>query len=747
LEQRFVNAFAEPLSVTYTLPLPADGAVAGFSFVLDAERTVGRIEKRADAREQFELAVAEGKSAALLEQERTSVFHQEIGNIPPGKELVVEVLVDQPLAWLMEGDWEWRWPQVVAPRYNAPRLDGVASSADAGRVDVEVFDGTLPATVELAIGIHDRVREGAAPCSPSHALSIANAGEAWRVSLSDEARDTLDRDLVVRWPVAAAEPGVTLDVARRTLETSEPDRVFGLLTIVPPRPEARFAATARDLIVLIDTSGSMSGEPLEQAKSVVSGLVRGLGPNDSLELIEFSNRVSRFEAKPVQMTEANRARALAWSEQLRAGGGTEMRTGIAAALAGVRAEAQRQILVITDGQIGFEADVIANVLRTLPASSRLHTLGVGSCVNRSLTGPVARAGRGAEHILGLGEDVEPVLKRILARLEAPLVTNLSISGAAFRGAGREGLPDLHAGAPALVPLELGDEPGTLVVRGQTAAGEWRMEIDVPRAREASEAPAAATLFARERVEDLEMRRAAGEPGGALDREIEALGLGFRIATRKTSWVAVSERANVDPAEPLRRVNQPQGLPHGLSAEGLGLRPAAGMPPGPVAGPMRLMMAGGAARSRMAPFAPSSPAPTAPPPPPRAPARAASPWERLKGWLGGGADEEPPVAGVMEELEREITLEGRVLMTKPEYIVIVVTLGEPLEWERPDHVFVELDDGTRVELQVDPARTTGSASITAGQSLRLWLDLDAPLPGVPVAIHCGEERAVHIALAR
>jgi hypothetical protein len=102
---------------------------------------------------------------------------------------------------------------------------------------------------------------------------------------------------------------------------------------------------------------------------------------------------------------------------------------------------------------------------------------------------------------------------------------------------------------------------------------------------------------------------------------------------------------------------------------------------------------------------------------------------------------------MEQLGPEITIEGRVLMTKPEHIVVVVTLGEPLDWQLPERVFVELDDGTRVELEVDPARSTASASFSAGQSLRLWLKCDAPLPRVAVGIHCGDERVVHIALAR
>ena len=117
VEQRFTNPYAEALAVTYSLPLPADGAVVGFGFRIGERRIAGEVAKRADARERYERALMEGKSAALLEQERSSLFTQEIGNLPPGETIVAEVVVDQPLRWIDEGAWEWRFPTVVAPRY------------------------------------------------------------------------------------------------------------------------------------------------------------------------------------------------------------------------------------------------------------------------------------------------------------------------------------------------------------------------------------------------------------------------------------------------------------------------------------------------------------------------------------------------------------------------------------------------------------------------------------------------------
>ena len=149
----------------------------------------------------------------------------------------------------------------------------------------------------------------------------------------------------------------------------------------------------RDLIVLLDTSGSMGGEPLAQAKRVASALIDSLAPHDRVELIEFSSAPRRWKWRAVEASPRMKTKALEWIAALEAGGGTEMREGIFEALQPLRGEAQRQVVLVTDGLIGFESEVVAAILSKLPPGSRLHAVGVGSSVNRSLTGPAARAGR------------------------------------------------------------------------------------------------------------------------------------------------------------------------------------------------------------------------------------------------------------------------------------------------------------------------------------------------------------------
>lgn len=583
VEQRFENPYQEPLSVTYSLPLPEEGAVSGFSFCVRGRRTVGRVDKKQVARERYEEALVQGRSAALLEQDRSTLFTQQVGNIPPGEAIDVTITLDQRLVWVDDrvnrsssgatnvegarGSWEWRFPTVVAPRY----MGAAGRVPDADRIVQDVVTEGLPARATLRCAIGDALH--GSPESPSHKIAYGTRASGAIVELAEGA--SLDRDVVLRWPVASIEVGASIDVVR----TSD-DHAFGLVTIVPPAPDHAARPVDRDLIVLLDTSGSMGGAPLDQARRVAAAIIDTLRDGDRLELVEFSNEARRWRPSAVPATYANRRGAMAWLASLQASGGTEMRTGIYEAMRTLRHSAQRQIVLVTDGQIGFESEVIKTIADRLPKASRLHTVGVGSAVNRSLTGPAARAGRGVEVVIGLGEDPERAARRIVARTADPVLVDLTLDGDAILDHAPVKLPDLYAGSPALISVALRPEGGTLIVRGASAEGDFETRFAVDP-REAHEGNAGlAALFAREKVSDLELSLAAGGDRGAIDRSIEALGLRFQIATRLTSWIAVSHEVTVDPTEPTRHERMPHELPYGMSAEGLGLRPTAAPAPMP-----------------------------------------------------------------------------------------------------------------------------------------------------------------------
>jgi len=547
LEQKFHNDFAENLQVTYRMPLPADGAISGYEFVI-GERTIkGAVDRKAAARDRFERAIASGKTAALLEQERADIFTQQIGNIPPGEDVTARITIDQRLAWLPEGEWELRFPTVIGPRY----IGSADRANDARATHVKVATQGVAARIQISLEIRDA---GARAVSPTHSLEQNGT----KIELAAGAR--LDRDIVVRWRVATPNVGLSLASAARANGDA-----FGLLTIVPPAKDAHPVAVARDLIVLLDTSGSMGGGPLDKAKQVVAMMIDSLDERDRLELIEFSDEPRRYLDEPVTATAKAKQQAIKWVRSREASGGTEMRAGVLEALQTLRVGALRQVVIVTDGYVGGEQQILDVLLRKLPRSCRLHVLGVGSAVNRSLATSLARAGRGAEVIVGVDEDAERGAKRLLDRTRMPIVTNVEVAGSALVRHAPEQIPDVYEGAPIVAALQLDPEGGELIVRGQLARDTWEQRITVAPPRGGN--PAIAALYGRERVADVE----AHALFDSVDGEIEDLGLEFQIATRMTSWVAVDDSRVV--TGPSRDQLIPQELPYGTSAAAFGLRGA------------------------------------------------------------------------------------------------------------------------------------------------------------------------------
>ena len=583
----------------------------------------------------------------------------------------------------------------------APRYTGATGDVpDAERVRVDVAEGEIAPRLALSVLVRDALGAERHPESPSHGIRIARAEDGLRVALADPDGAPLDRDVVVRWPVAATGVGLSVDATRPRTSRLDGRRAFGLLTLVPPGAGGDLDAVPRDLVVLLDTSGSMSGRPLEQAKALVAELVRSLGEQDSLELVSFSSAPRRWKGKPVGATATAKKDALAWIGSLAAGGATEMRDGVLEALRPLREDAQRQVVLVTDGLIGSEEQVIATVLRDLPSASRLHAVAVGDSVNRSLTGPVARAGRGLEVVVGLEESPLAAASALVARTARPLVTGLSVDGSALAGGPPSPLTDLFAEAPVLVPVELSPAGGELLVRGTTASGPFERHLSVPPVAVGNGSPAAAALFARESVEALEMRLAAGGARAAIDSAVEGLGLDFQIATRLTSWVAVSEEPTVDPTAPFRRERMPQSLPHGLSVEGLGLRQpasaaiefvrAASMATAPAESPEERACARSA----------KSPGPPRQPP-------ASFDWTVPE---SAGAP-----AGVGWTFSASYAWRGGQLV-----VTVNVESGE-LEWRAPLKATVIDADGRTTSCKVDRRRTTRAGTVEAGRSFRIVLD--------------------------
>ncbi len=752
LEQKFFNPYSEPLQVTYQVPLPADAAVSGFAFRIGEERIIGEVDTKKKARDRFEEAILDGRTAAILDQERSSLFTQQVGNIPPYTEVVAELTIDQKLTWLPDGAWEWRFPTVVAPRY----LGAVGRVADAAKVTVDIADTELPVKLSLKMSVRDQV--SVKPYSPSHPLHAAKGLQRYDLSFDEEQGVPLDRDVVVRWQAAGLMVGAELDLARPV--TGEPsDTAFGLLTLVPPTPAVRIESVPRDLLVLLDTSGSMSGHPLDQAKRIISAMIDTLAVQDRLELIEFSNEPRRWKSKPQEASPGNKSAAQAWLSNLRAGGSTEMAQAMIEGLKPLRKDAQRQVVLITDGLIGSEDEVLNAIVNKLPAGSRVHTVGIGSGVNRSLTMPAARAGRGIEITMGIGEDAEVAARRLLARTTAPLVTEIEVSGSALVAVAPEHPMDLFAGSPALLSFKLNPAGGELVVRGKTATGGYLERLTVKPMNRGEGSAAIAALFARECVEDLETKLAAGGARGPIDAQVEKLGLNFQISTRLTSWVAASKTQQVDPTAPKRLETVPHNLPFGMSAEGVGLRPATAPYPAAQAAPMGAARSMAAAptrlREEMTSVARRSSGSAGAPP---APAKSGfldklvAPFTEVDESMDdadGFAEEEPAPMDVVRSEERARqskkshpmpakdvsaqTFTARIVLNKDGKLAVQFTLAGGERVWAPLDVVVELADGSFLNVTVDASRTTTPHTAINGVTLTLAMLVPATM-GQPVKIH-------------
>jgi Ca-activated chloride channel family protein len=615
LVQEFENPHDEPLEVLYTMPLPADGAVLGYVIRMGDRVIRGEIEKREVAEETYRNAIYEGRTAGLLEENRADTFTQRLGNLPARTDATVETSVLHPLTFVAGAGstagtadpaagaaasaaapaaptpaWEFRFPTVVSTRYQgAPGRVPDSAALDPNRAAA----GDIPTRLTIDLRIADAAASAAQ--SPSHPLSVFHGADAVHVHLAEGA--PLDRDLVLRWPAATPDVGVT--VTEGPGLAGDTGR-YALLTVTPPAVPA--ATFRRDLTILLDASGSMEGAPIESAKRVAEELLRSLAPGDRFEVSAFSNTTVSLTSGVEDATERAVESCLRKLAKLRAGGGTEMRDAIEAALKSLRPDSQRQIVLLTDGYIGFENEIAEEIRSSGIPGVRIHAVGIGSAPNRTLTQAVSRAGRGVEVLVTDAGEAAAAARRVRAATALPVLTDLTITGDALLGSTPARPRDVFAGQPVVMAVELRPKGGAIDVSGRLAGSKevwvWRTVIgsaeqlaeawqggEAPGAGDAAAAIPIGALYGREHIADLEAGLGSATEGPRLDQAIEAAGLRHRIVSRRTSLVAVAETPSVDPLAPRRRERLAVETPYGVSAEGVGLLYAQGAMTMAIAAPL------------------------------------------------------------------------------------------------------------------------------------------------------------------
>lgn len=524
VEQRFTNPYDHPVDAEYLFPLPANSAVDAMDLHVGARAIHGTIQRRAEARQTYQRARARGRTAALLEQERPNLFRQAVANIRPGEPLRVVLRFAQTVPW-RDGRYEFVMPLATGSRYT-PGQGGSTPERPPGDVD-------LSARVDLGTALEEVT-------SPSHPITITHTGDTVGVTLT-QGRALPDRDFLLRYRprVETVTPSV---LARR-----DGDDGFFTLLLHPDAGAPDSAVTPRELVFVVDTSSSMRGAPMTQARALVSEALRRLRPEDTFRVVRFSDATSELAPAPLAPTAENLARARAWVESLRAAGATEMLPGLHAALgAAPPADARmRLVVLITDGYIGNEREVLAALTRDLGAS-RVFSFGVGGAVNRYLLEQVAELGRGVSEVVTPSEDPSAAAERFHTRIARPFVTDLAVDwgGLDVREVYPRALPDVFADQPVLVHgrYAQGGE-GTIQLSGRVRGRAWtqRVRVSLPRAPGGHEA--VPSVWARARIHDLSTAMLLGETP-ALREEVTRLALRFGLVSDYTSFVAVDEEGSV-----------------------------------------------------------------------------------------------------------------------------------------------------------------------------------------------------------
>jgi Ca-activated chloride channel family protein len=555
--QQFQNPYDHPIDATYLFPLPKDAAVQEMAFTCGTRRLVGELLTRDAARKRYEAAAAEGRKAALLEQERANLFRQSVSALCPGETVTVELTYLDPLT-VEDGRTELVFPTTVGPLFRpegTPQPPFTTLPAHALEVSVELLEGMPVESV----------------WSDSHEIDVTDEG-AWGATVWNSPDDALpNKDFHLAWTLAGATPQLSALAVPPTADSLG----YVAVTIEPQVVEDLEELRPRELIFVIDESCSMSGAPFEAARETVRRALREMRPEDRFDLVRFSNEASALFEAPAPATAANVAAAEAWLEVFD-GQGTQMTRGVVKSLTLPHDPARlKLVLFVTDGYIGNDGEVLRAVEDHL-GEARIFSLGVGSSVNRGLLEGLAEVGRG-DVIYQLPETpVAEVVDTFYDRIAHPALSDLSLDwgGLDVVDVYPARLPDVFAGQPVRVVARFrGEAVDTdVVLRGST--GTESLELRRPlHLSEAEAHPGLPAVWARRKIAWLE--RDAQLHGGDPEAAVTAVALSHHLVSTYTSLVATEKtRSSCGPTTSL--VDVPSMMPDGvvmgglLGASGLGV---------------------------------------------------------------------------------------------------------------------------------------------------------------------------------
>lgn len=547
IRQRFTNHSAGWIDATYLLPLPEGAAVHDLELRVGGRTIVGEIREKEQARQEFIEAAASGRRAGLVENSRAQLFRTAVANIGPDETIEVDLRWWQPIAY-REGRFA-----LILPLTYTPRFEPAAAASDtpnAGRASVDDAHTAAAPKVRVHIALDAGVALARVE-SPTHATKITGSGAQRQVEFADGAVPA-DRDFVLEWmPVLGAAPTSSVLIEHGNGGT------YALAMLLPPAQLPN--PLPRELVLVIDTSGSMEGASIEQAKAALDLALQSLRPGDRFNVIQFNSVVEPLFDAAIAATPADVRLAREWVARLRADGGTEMGLALRRALADQAVSGYvRQLVFVTDGAVD-DANGLYATLEGGLGESRLFTVGIGSAPNAHFIERAATLGRGSSVVVRRLDEVGERMRELFAKLDRPALRDLALSWPDTAESYPQRLPDLYAGEPLLVVARLRDARGELQAAGLTTAAPWKATLRLDRATAAT---GIARLWAQRKADDLQRQLEHGADADATRAAIVQLALEHHIVTPHTSLVAVERTPSAATDADVKAVRIANGLPDG-----------------------------------------------------------------------------------------------------------------------------------------------------------------------------------------
>ncbi|MBX3691488.1 VIT domain-containing protein [Dokdonella sp.] len=544
IRQRFRNDSDQWIEAQYLLPLPDGAAVHDLELRVGQRRIVGEIREKEAARAAYVEAAASGRRAALIENDRAHLFRTAVANIAPGETIAVDVRWWQSVDYRDER-FRLELPLTYTPRYRGPSDKAADDAGDAHTASAP----RVAITVELEAGVALARVESA-----SHRIAVAERSGRHTITLADGVVPA-ERDFVLEWtPRLGATP------ASAVLTEVAGNETYALLMLLPRAELAN--PLPRELILVIDTSGSMEGASIHQARAALDLALSQLTPADRFNVIQFNSRTEALFDQAVAATADDVKLAREWVASLVASGGTEMAPALARAFAGnAPAGYLRQVVFATDGAIE-NAAALYTLIDAQLGESRLFPVGIGSAPNAQFIHRAATLGRGTATLIRGLDEVGPAMRTLFDKLEKPALRDLALDWPAGTETWPARLPDLYAGEPLMVVARLGAVGTNMQARGLMAGAPWQASLPLVRAERSR---GIVRLWAQRKIDTLEQSVELGADADAMRKAITAIAIEHRLVTRHTSLVAIEQT-------PVRTLDEDlvsHRIANGRPADGLG----------------------------------------------------------------------------------------------------------------------------------------------------------------------------------